>query len=177
MARLMSVALTTGQVRARQKTVTRRAGWEALKPGDLVTLCPKVRGRRAGEPLERIVTVEIVSTRRERLDSITAEDVIAEGFPGMTTEEFIDFFAASHRGVTAASEVTRVEWRYPRECRVCGCTDYSACDTISGPCAWKITYDDDTGICTACRAPASSAKVLPTETRSVISVGRKKPKR
>lgn len=150
MARLMSVALTTDQVRARQKTVTRRAGWEVLKPGDLVTLCPKVRGRRPGEPLERIVTVEIVSTRRERLDSITPEDVIAEGFPGMTPAEFVEFFVMSHRGVTAASEITRVQWRYPRQCRSCCCTDFAACDTVTGPCAWRITYDDGTGICTAC---------------------------
>lgn len=151
MARLMSVALTTDQVRAREKTVTRRAGWEVLKPGDLVTLCPKVRGRRPGEPLERIVTVEVVSIRRERLDSITPEDVIAEGFPGMTPIEFVEFFVQSHRGVTAASEVTRVQWRYPRECRSCRCTDFAACDTITGPCAWRITYDDNTGICTACQ--------------------------
>lgn len=153
MARLMSVALTTDQVRARQKTVTRRAGWKVLRPGDLVTLCPKVRGRREGEPLERIVTVEVVSIRRERLDSITAEDVAAEGFPSMTPPEFVDFFTASHRGVTATSEVTRIEWCYPRECRGCGCTDYAACETLHGPCAWQVTYADNTGICTACRLP------------------------
>ncbi|WP_261779317.1 hypothetical protein [Rhodococcus erythropolis] len=149
----MSVALTTEQVKARQKTVTRRAGWTVLKPGDLLTLCPKVRGRRAGEPLERIVTVEVVSTRRERLDSITPEDVIAEGFPEMTPAQFIDFFAATHRGVTASTEITRIQWQYPRECRGCGCTDYQACDTLHGPCAWQATYDDHTGICTACRLP------------------------
>lgn len=157
MARLMSVALTTDQVRARQKTVTRRAGWEVLKPGDLLTLCPKVRGRRKGEPLERIVTVEVVSTRRERLDSITSEDVIAEGFPDMTPAEFVDFFTATHRGVTAATVITRVEWSYPRQCRICGCNDHEACNTITGPCAWRVTYDDNTGICTACRLPGNPA--------------------
>lgn len=161
MPRLMSVALTTEQVRARQKTVTRRAGWKVLKPGDLVTLCPKVRGRRAGEPLERIVTVEVVSTRRERLDSITPEDVIAEGFPNMTPAQFIDFFAATHRGVTASTEITRIQWQYPRECRSCGCTDYQACDTMHGPCGWQATYDDHSGICTACqpgRAPGPAPR-------------------
>ena len=118
----MSVALTTDQVRARQKTVTRRAGWQILMPGDLVTLCPKVRGRRAGEPLERLVTVEVVSTRREQLDSITAEDVIAEGFPDMTPAQFVEFFTATHRGVTASTEITRIEWRYPTECRGGSCS-------------------------------------------------------
>lgn len=81
MARLMSVALTTDAVRRRQKTVTRRAGWQMLRSGDQLTLCPKVRGRRRGEPLDRIVTVDVISVRREPLNAITPADVTAEGFP------------------------------------------------------------------------------------------------
>lgn len=115
MARLMSVAHTTQQVRDQTKTVTRRAGWLMLKPGDELTLCPKVRGRRADDPLERIVTVTVTSVRRERLNAITPEDVAAEGFPRMSPEEFTGFFCATHRGVTPASLVTRIEWQYPRE--------------------------------------------------------------
>lgn len=153
MPRLMSVALTTEQVRRRHKTVTRRTGWQRLRIGDQVTLCPKVRGRRPGEPLERIVTVDIVSVRRERLDSITADDVVAEGFPDMTPLEFVDFFRSTHQGVSADTEVTRIEWAYPRVCRQCGCTEHTACETITGPCAWQATYDDNTGICTACSMP------------------------
>lgn len=42
----------------------------------------------------------------------------------------------------------------PRVCRVCGCTDVAACETAFGPCAWRETYDDNTGICTACPEPA-----------------------
>ncbi|WP_236723792.1 MULTISPECIES: hypothetical protein [Mycobacterium] len=150
----MSVALTTDQVRRQEKTVTRRVGWRMLKPGDLVTLCPKVRGRRAGEALERIVTVEIVSTRREQLNAITPNDVLAEGFPGVAPAEFVEFFTSTHSGVTPETEVTRIEWTYPRVCRGCGCDDYAACDTMHGPCAWLHTYDDNTGICTACAVSA-----------------------
>lgn len=150
MARLMSVALTTDQVRSREKTVTRRVGWRMLKPGDLITLCPKVRGRRAGEPLERIVTVEVVSTRREQLNEITPDDVVAEGFPEMTPAEFVQFFTLTHGGVTPQTEVTRIQWTYPRVCRNCGCNDYAACGTLQGPCAWLRTFEDGTGICTAC---------------------------
>lgn len=113
MARLMSVALTTDQVRRREKTVTRRVGWTMIKPGDQLTLCPKVRGRRRGEPLERIVTVEVVSVRREPLAAITVEDTEAEGFPHMTPGEFVDFFCATHKGVFADTEVSRIEWAYP----------------------------------------------------------------
>jgi hypothetical protein len=114
MPRLMSVALTTDQVRRRQKTVTRRVGWHMLKPGDQLTLCAKVRGRRQGEPLERIVTVDVLSVRREPLYAITAADVSAEGFPEMTVTQFVDFFCATHQGVSADTEVTRIEWAYPR---------------------------------------------------------------
>ena len=112
MARLMAVSLTENQVRARTKTVTRRAGWLMLRPGDQLTLCRKVMGRRRGEPLERIASVEVRSVRREPLDAITAADVAAEGFPHMTPAEFIDFFCRSHRGCQPSSEITRIEWRY-----------------------------------------------------------------
>jgi hypothetical protein len=108
----MSVSLTEDQVRARQKTVTRRLGWRVLAVGDRVTLCRKVMGRRHGEPLVRIVDVEIVSVRREPLNIIEAGDLVAEGFPSMSSEEFIEFFCASHRGCRPDTEVTRIEWRY-----------------------------------------------------------------
>ncbi|WP_280413759.1 hypothetical protein [Nocardia carnea] len=112
MPRLMSVSLTENQVRDRSKTVTRRVGWTMLRAGDRLTLCRKVMGRRRGEPLVRIVDVEVVSTRREPLDAITVDDVTAEGFPQMTTSDFVDFFCASHRGCGPATEITRIEWRY-----------------------------------------------------------------
>jgi hypothetical protein len=112
MPRLMSVALTTSQVIARSKPVTRRDGWwedkngkRILKPGDRLTLCPKVMGFRRGEHPERIV-------RRERLDAITASEVSAEGFSGQTPAWFIEFFCDSHKRCTPESTVTRVEWRY-----------------------------------------------------------------
>lgn len=130
MPRLMSVALTTAQVRNRSKTVTRRVGWQMLAAGDQLTLCPKVRGRRQGEPLQRIVTVDIVSVRRERLDSITQADVVAEGFPGMPVDDFVDFFCSTHRGVSPKDEVTRIEWAYPASGDSVNSTDiYSACRT------------------------------------------------
>lgn len=111
MPRLMSVALTTPQVIARSKTVTRRDGWRFLKPGDRLTLCPKVMGFRRGEHPERIVDVEVLSVRRERLDAITADDVAAEGLE-MTPAEFVAFFCRTHKGCRPDSEVTRIEWRY-----------------------------------------------------------------
>ena len=115
MPRLMSVSLTEAQVRARTKTVTRRVGWLMLKPGDRLTLCRKVMGRKPGEPLERITDIEVTSVRRERLDAISIADVLLEGFPGMTRTEFVNFFCHSHKGCTPETEVTRIEWRYLEE--------------------------------------------------------------
>jgi hypothetical protein len=110
--RLMAVSLTESQVRNRSKTVTRRTGWRMLRVGDQLTLCRKVMGRRRGEPLERIAAVEVTGIRRERLDAISAADVIAEGFPQMTPSEFVDFFCGTHRGCDPETEITRIEWRY-----------------------------------------------------------------
>lgn len=110
MPRLMSVSLTEAAVVARTKTVTRRMGWLNLKAGDRLTLCRKVMGRRKGEPLVRIV--DVVSVRRERLNWIDVDDVIAEGFPDMVPWAFVEFFCASHKGCLPTSTVTRIEWRY-----------------------------------------------------------------
>jgi hypothetical protein len=113
MARLMSVALTVPQVRDRSKTVTRRDGWLMLKPGDPLTLCEKVRGRKPGEPLVRIADVTVVSVRREPLNAITADDVAAEGFPQMTPTGFVSFFCETHQGCEPGTLVTRIQWAYP----------------------------------------------------------------
>jgi hypothetical protein len=108
----MAVSLTQAQIRDRTKTVTRRTGWRTLRPGEQLTLCRRVMGRRPGELLDRITTVEVVSVRREPLNAVTPADVTAEGFPQMTPAEFVSFFCATHRGCTPETEVTRVAWRY-----------------------------------------------------------------
>jgi hypothetical protein len=63
--------MTTDAVIEQRKTVTRRKGWwldkngrRLLKPGDTLTLCRKVQGRKPGEPIERLAEVEL---RRPRL--------------------------------------------------------------------------------------------------------------
>jgi len=109
--RLMSVSLTEAAVRDRTKTVTRRLGWLFLKPGDRITLCRKVMGRRKGEPLVRIVNVEIVDVRRERLAAITQAEVALEGFPSWTVEDFVIMFMRAMK-CDHETEVTRIEWRY-----------------------------------------------------------------
>ncbi len=109
---LMSVARPLEQVRARQKSVTRRLGWRHVRVGEQIMLCEKAVGLQRGEDAERIVAVEVVSLRQEPVSAITADDVIAERFPCLNRQEFVAFFCATHRGVLPDTEVTRIHWRY-----------------------------------------------------------------
>lgn len=119
MPRLMSVLLTEDAVRARSKTVTRRLGWwtdrngrRLVVPGDRLTLCRKVMGRKSGEPLVRICDVEVVDVRRVPLaDQVEPFDAQREGFPDWSWGEFVEFFCREMR-VTPETVVTRIEWRY-----------------------------------------------------------------
>jgi hypothetical protein len=107
----MSVALTEDAVVNRSKTVTRRLGWKMLKPGDRLTLCRKVMGRRKGEPLVRLAEVEVVAASAEPLSWITDAEVRREGFEDFTRAEFVAFFC-EHMKVAPDDEVQRIEWRY-----------------------------------------------------------------
>lgn len=107
----MSVTLTEDAVKARTKTVTRRLGWTFLQPGDRLTLCRKVMGRKADEPVVRLAEVEVIGVRREPLWATTPADVQAEGLSGMSVAEFIEFFCL-HMKCTPNTEITRIEWRY-----------------------------------------------------------------
>jgi hypothetical protein len=55
--------------------------------------------------------VRVVSARREPLNAITQGDVIAEGFPNMTPDEFIAFFC-QFNGCMPDATVTRIEFSY-----------------------------------------------------------------
>lgn len=130
MSRLMSVSMTTDAVIERRKTVTRRKGWwldkhgrRIIKPGDTLTLCRKVQGRRPGEPLDMLAEVGVVSVRREPLCAVAGRydiserwrtiwpEVVAEGFPDMHPSEFIRRFFTP-QGIRPMDDVTRIEWRY-----------------------------------------------------------------
>ena len=135
MSRLMSVAFTEQAVRDRTKTVTRRKGWTFLKPGDRLTLCRKVMGRKKGEPLVRVAEVEVVSVRRESLGHLihphrspaegpyfdaapwhnpeyAADEMVREGFPGLSPTAFVRTYFVDEQGMGYHDDVTRIEWRY-----------------------------------------------------------------
>ncbi len=118
----ISFALTTEQILARTKTVTRRLNWLDLRKGDLLQGCKKCMGRRPGEPLERLAVVEVVAVNRERLGRMTKDlrygrrEVLAEGFPEMTPAEFVEFFCRTHtvgkKKTTPNTVITRIKFRY-----------------------------------------------------------------
>jgi hypothetical protein len=111
--RLMSFALTTEQVRARTKTVTRRLGWTFLRPGDLVQPVVKGQGLKKGERVEKIGgPIRIDSVRREPLDAIVSEDVRREGFANMRPRQFVEMFRASHGRCAGEAVITRIEFSY-----------------------------------------------------------------
>lgn len=131
--RLMSFALTTAQVRARTKTVTRRTGWLSLKPGTLLQPVVKAQGIPKGGKVEKIGgPIRVVSVRREPLDRMLGgfgygmSDLAREGFEGqLSLMEFVRMFCATHRvrdeavlgrvayrALRPSDEVTRIEFEY-----------------------------------------------------------------
>jgi hypothetical protein len=108
----MSCAMTKDQVLAELKDVTRRLGWWFIKSGDVLNLVNKTMGFKKGEHPVRYKTVRVKSSRPERLDAITQEEVIREGFPNMTCAEFIKFFIEGHKGCKPETVINRIEWEY-----------------------------------------------------------------
>ena len=115
--RLMSFSATTEQVRNRTKFETRRLGWADLKPGEQVCAIEKGQGLKKGETVVRIVVIECVSNRPERLDSITRKSVKREGFPVLTPLEFIAKFCRLNR-CQPSQVVNAIVFRYVR-CACC----------------------------------------------------------
>lgn len=127
MPRLMSVMLTEDAVRAQTKTETRRTGWTFLRAGDRLTLVRKAMGLRKGEKVTRIAEVRVTSVGRQRLDAITDDDVVAEGFgpdrtathpwlPGQpwngTPREWFIAFFGHHMACRPDAMVTVIRWAY-----------------------------------------------------------------
>lgn len=118
----MSFALTTSQVKARIKTVTRRLGWLNLRPGDRVQAVKKCMGLKKGESIEPLAIIRITDVRREQLRCMTddliygASECENEGFgdhPSLSfPHEFVRFFCSTHKDCTPETVVTRIAFEY-----------------------------------------------------------------
>jgi hypothetical protein len=112
--RHMSFSLTTPQFLDGTKSVTRRLGWNNLRPGALVMAVEKAQGLRRGEKVRKLGVIRIVSVRRERLHQITQRDVVREGFSDWTCAEFIEMFCRANR-CDRLAEVNRIEFEHVEE--------------------------------------------------------------
>lgn len=121
--RNMSFALTTDQIRAGTKTVTRRLGWRNLKPGVCISPVKKGMGLKPGEKIERLrPPLRVLGVRFEPLRRLTDDweyglvECMREGFGDhaeyRTPVSFVRMFCETHKGCTPDTIVTRIEFEY-----------------------------------------------------------------
>lgn len=117
--RNMSFALTTDQILAGTKTVTRRMGWRNLKAGELFRPVKKCMGLKPGEKIQPIRAPLLARhVRFEELNSMLLDSIygyqecIREGFPTMTPQQFVEMFCDTHKGCTPLTLITRIEFEY-----------------------------------------------------------------
>lgn len=111
--RLMSFMLTTDQVLAQTKHVTRRDGWLKAKVGDVVQPVRKGMGLKKGEKVERLgPPIRFTSVSRQPLAAgLTWTETALEGFPEMSPAQFADFYV-KHNGGPTNKLVTRIAFEY-----------------------------------------------------------------
>lgn len=146
--RRISFALTQQPYQDGTKTVTRRLGWLTLQPGTHLMGVDKIMGfpkghRGGGKALGELVVLDV---RRERLDAITDDEVIREGFPGRDSAWFVAMFCREMRRAKPDTMVTRIEFK-----RVAGgglaTWPLCGCNRDNGaPCLSRSIYVDDVGI-------------------------------
>ena len=103
--------MTTEQIKARTKTVTRRFGWDFLKPFTDIWAVENSMGLKKGEKIKKICLLCVVSVRKESLNAITKEDCIKEGFPDFEPEDFVEMLC-DHYNCKPDSMVNRIEFIY-----------------------------------------------------------------
>lgn len=120
--RNISFALTTAQIRARTKFVTRRLGWKNLKPGTLLQAVVKSQGLKKGEHPEKLCVIRVVEVSRQPLDKLlrpnrlmsALEEMDLEGF-AMTSlawpANFVKFFCNANK-CAPEDDVTRIRFEY-----------------------------------------------------------------
>lgn len=113
----MSFYETQAQIRARSKSVTRRAGWLKAKSGLFIQAVVKGQGIPKGEHVEKLTVIKVVGARREPLCRLTedleygAAEMVLEGFPGRDPAEFVSWFCGFNM-FQPEWPVTRIEFDY-----------------------------------------------------------------
>lgn len=117
--RHMSFSLTTPQMLARTKTVTRRLGWATLKPGTLLQAVEKSQGLGKGGKVRKLGVIRILSVSQDYLGHLVGTsygdaEAAREGFPTMSGEQFARMFC-DHMGGGTDRCVTRIEFEHVEE--------------------------------------------------------------
>lgn len=118
--RCISFAMTTAQVRAREKDVTRRRGWEFAKAGMVLRAVEKGQGLKKGEKVVTLGFIRLTRVTFEPLDRLLhleaygRDEVRREGFAALSPSAFVDMFCRSH-ACRPCDEVTRIEFVYVDE--------------------------------------------------------------
>lgn len=108
---LTSFALTTPQIIARSKRVTRRSGKREYIAGQHFWAVDKIMGFKKGEHPNRLALLRVVSSRWEPLDTITLEECVLEGFPDYGPSGFMAMYCRANK-VQHDSLVQRIEFDY-----------------------------------------------------------------
>ncbi len=121
MPRNMSFSITTEQMRNQTKTVTRRLGWQFLKPGDVLNAVVKAMGLKPGEKVQRICQIRVTDVRREPLCKMSKspaygmQETTLEGYPPGTDKPwpsvFVEMFCNA-MGCSSSDDITRIEFEY-----------------------------------------------------------------
>lgn len=112
MARNISFSLTKKQIKERTKFETRRTGWKFLKKGEILNAVEKCRGLKKGEKVVSICRIKVEKVREEKLEYITNDALVREGFPNMLKSCFVKMFCEANKGCTPSSIVTVIEFSY-----------------------------------------------------------------
>jgi hypothetical protein len=114
--RHMSFALTTPQMLARTKTVTRRTRWLDVKLGTLLQAIEKGQGLKKGEKVRKLGVIRVIGVRREPLRLLGQpvygdREAVLEGFPDLSGPQFLRRFL-QHSGLARENLVTRIEFEH-----------------------------------------------------------------
>lgn len=113
--RVIAFTMTPEQILARTKTVTRRASshWMRLQRGDVLRAIRKGQGLKRGEKAETLGWIRVVGVSRIRVDDVSTDDVIREGFGAMPIADFIAQLKTIARPkLKSFHQVTRIEFEY-----------------------------------------------------------------
>lgn len=136
--RNISFSATIDKFNQKQKHVTRRLGWQGLKPDEILMGIEKGQGLKRGEKVKKLAPIIILEVSREQvLDIIrypirkipdyitnryvgyfagknTPPETTLEGFPELTTIDFVKMFCEMNE-CESTTVITRILFDY-KEC-------------------------------------------------------------